>query len=550
MASPPPLDAHTTASTPKSHFKRTVCLADWWLVKAENDCQGRRLAVSGYTSRGNEAMRVFSSAPIMKRYDVFTVETADGICVMFKGFINKNLTEENGFPADVCNHFVYGFPPYWKELEETIMAESRNPSVDNCGKDLAAQYLQHEIDIPRAQRGNNNGSSAVPPGMAKNSDSVINGSEYKLSLSGLSPERFEKESYPRTRNVEDHTILDGHVDCGNTAMELLSDSSIEANIGVSAFTDKGLEDTRGDASGGIILACQLRNKPTGDLKEMELDKGNCRKAKLDKGVNNTSRESLSHTVGRARTRSMTRLRITEESKEKSGRTLPGLTMESDRVSSVGPKISTSVDCEPKEGRGSENFEVFEFIGDKDEIESSKTDVDCVKDEELEILRSCERDNDVRKVKNKGDINKAKSGGSSSTDLLAATDNREDNVVPDVHTLPDSAKSLDKKTRRKLENVTPKGEKGKVCISPQGMSFSRSKSGRLRMPSLEFWRNQRAVYDPDGTLTGIKGILPDQQGKGMFAEIHLVSEHAIMCIGGYFCLLVDHGGSTMPQKGKT
>ncbi|GER50572.1 NAD(P)-linked oxidoreductase superfamily protein [Striga asiatica] len=490
MASPPFLDTPTTASTPKSHFKRTVCLADWWLVKAENDCQGRRLAVSGYTSRGNDAMRVFSSAPIMKRYDVFTVETADGICVMFKGFINKNLTEENGFPADVCNHFVYGFPPHWKELEENIMAENQHPSVDNCEKDLGSQYLQQEIDVPGKQKGNDNESSAV------------------------SPERFEKESYPRTRNVEDQTILDGHVDCGNTEMELLSKSSIEANIGISAFTDKGLDGTRGDARGGIILPCQLRNKPTDDMKEMELDKGNCRKAKLDKGVNNTSRESLSHTVGRARTRSMTRLRITQE--ESKG-------------SSVGPKASTSVDCEPEEGRGSENFEVFEFIGDKDEIESSKTDVGCVKDEELKISRSRKRDNDIKQVKTKGNINKAKRVGSSTTNMLSAADNQEDNVVPDVHTLPDSAKSLDKKTRRKLENVTPKGEKDKVCISPQGMSFSRSKSGRLRMPSLEFWRNQRAVYDPDGTLTGIKGILLDQQGKGMLL--------VIMCIGGYFCLFV-------------
>lgn len=47
-------------------------------------------------------MRVFSSAPILKAFDVFTLETIDGICVVLKGFINKTHSEENGFPSEVC----------------------------------------------------------------------------------------------------------------------------------------------------------------------------------------------------------------------------------------------------------------------------------------------------------------------------------------------------------------------------------------------------------------------------------------------------------------
>ena len=46
-------------------------------------------------------MRLFSSAPIVKRYDFSTMETADGICVVIKGFINKLRTQENGFPSMV-----------------------------------------------------------------------------------------------------------------------------------------------------------------------------------------------------------------------------------------------------------------------------------------------------------------------------------------------------------------------------------------------------------------------------------------------------------------
>lgn len=51
-------------------------------------------------------MRVFSSAPIHRRYDVFTLETTDGICVIIKGFMNKARTVENGFPSEVC---LYNF---------------------------------------------------------------------------------------------------------------------------------------------------------------------------------------------------------------------------------------------------------------------------------------------------------------------------------------------------------------------------------------------------------------------------------------------------------
>ncbi|KAJ4704722.1 hypothetical protein OWV82_021591 [Melia azedarach] len=101
-----------------SCFQRTICLYDWWLVKAEKDYEGKRLAVAGYTSREQQAMRVFTSAPIVKRYDVFTLETADGIYVVIKGFINKSHTMENGFPSEVFSHFMFGFPPHWEAYEE------------------------------------------------------------------------------------------------------------------------------------------------------------------------------------------------------------------------------------------------------------------------------------------------------------------------------------------------------------------------------------------------------------------------------------------------
>lgn len=46
---------------------------------------------------------MFTSAPILKRFDVCTIETSDGICVILDGLINKARTLENGFPSDVCS---------------------------------------------------------------------------------------------------------------------------------------------------------------------------------------------------------------------------------------------------------------------------------------------------------------------------------------------------------------------------------------------------------------------------------------------------------------
>lgn len=48
-------------------------------------------------------MRVFVSAPIIKRYDEFSLETVDGKCVIISGLINEQRTIENGFGPEVCS---------------------------------------------------------------------------------------------------------------------------------------------------------------------------------------------------------------------------------------------------------------------------------------------------------------------------------------------------------------------------------------------------------------------------------------------------------------
>ncbi|XP_038998755.1 kinetochore-associated protein KNL-2 homolog [Hibiscus syriacus] len=112
-----------------SYFQKTVCLQDWWLVKAEKEFEGRRLAVAGSTSIGSKAFRLFTSAPIVKAYDVFTLQTADGICVCIRGFINEQRTIENGFSSEVFTYFYFGFPPYWEQYAKECLGKTISSDV-------------------------------------------------------------------------------------------------------------------------------------------------------------------------------------------------------------------------------------------------------------------------------------------------------------------------------------------------------------------------------------------------------------------------------------
>ncbi|KAK2641806.1 hypothetical protein Ddye_023573 [Dipteronia dyeriana] len=93
---------------------KSVLLYDWWLVPAD----GKGLAVGGFASRGSIGKRALRSAAIVKRHDTTTLETADGITVTISGLINRSRTCLNGFPLEVCNYFLLGFPHCWEEYAD------------------------------------------------------------------------------------------------------------------------------------------------------------------------------------------------------------------------------------------------------------------------------------------------------------------------------------------------------------------------------------------------------------------------------------------------
>ncbi|XP_023635849.1 uncharacterized protein LOC17881468 [Capsella rubella] len=101
----------------KSYFRRTVVLRDWWLVKCPVEFEGKRFGVAGIEdSLESRAVRVFTSSPIIKALDVFTLLSSDGIYITLRGFLNKERVVKNGFTPEISREFVFGFPPCWERI--------------------------------------------------------------------------------------------------------------------------------------------------------------------------------------------------------------------------------------------------------------------------------------------------------------------------------------------------------------------------------------------------------------------------------------------------
>ncbi|KAI3958935.1 hypothetical protein MKX01_023611 [Papaver californicum] len=107
-------------SSSSSRYHPTVCLEDWWLLRSED---GKRLCIGGLVLTENRAKRVFSSAPITKRYSLRSLKTADGFEILIQGAFNNSRTQENGFSSEVCSRFVVGFPYGWEDVADRCLGQ-------------------------------------------------------------------------------------------------------------------------------------------------------------------------------------------------------------------------------------------------------------------------------------------------------------------------------------------------------------------------------------------------------------------------------------------
>ncbi|XP_020240068.1 uncharacterized protein LOC109818929 [Cajanus cajan] len=99
-------NSNTIPVAPKS----LIFLQEWWLVK-----QRKGLAVGGVASVKRDRESLFLSTLIAEREEANVLHTQDGITLIFRGCINTSRSSQNGVPAEVCQHFLVGFPHDWKK---------------------------------------------------------------------------------------------------------------------------------------------------------------------------------------------------------------------------------------------------------------------------------------------------------------------------------------------------------------------------------------------------------------------------------------------------
>ncbi|BBH06101.1 hypothetical protein Prudu_017659, partial [Prunus dulcis] len=381
---------------------KEVCLNDWWLIKAENEVQGKWLAVAGVSSRKEGARRVFSSAPIAKRFDVFTLETVDGICVAIKGFINKQKTTENGFPSEVFSHFLFGFPPYWEQWVAKFFGGDSTTTCAVSGSISDSDKL------------------ATQPGSIKSS--------IPSSL------HFDQEETP----VEQVSCEDRH----DVEVPKQFSSELPTNVAVDDFPKHAAEEETGRANIGAS-DFQCIGKP------MHLV-SNQKKPSCIRGL-----ESLGGVSG-ATTQSGGKVDISEEyASYSAGRVTRSL---SRNLSRKGKK-KKMVGCG---------------------LNSEKNTVDSVP----------AHTHNAKQGQNCGNI---------TTQVGGESDAKEENTF--------RKRTKTNTTFYTKENPTLEVNKKVSIASPESLNMRRSRSGRLLLPTMEFWRNQLAIYDSDRKVTGIQGGLP-------------------------------------------
>ncbi|KAK7362200.1 hypothetical protein VNO77_04306 [Canavalia gladiata] len=131
-----------TKPKPLSPFKSksVIFLHEWWLVK---QCKG--LTIGGVASMEKDRERVFLSTVIAKRHEANVLETEDGITVIFCGFINASRSCQNGFPSEVCRHFLVGFPHNWKKYSDHSFGVESINQVPEFGDSSACSEKRADV---------------------------------------------------------------------------------------------------------------------------------------------------------------------------------------------------------------------------------------------------------------------------------------------------------------------------------------------------------------------------------------------------------------------
>ncbi|CAL5388241.1 unnamed protein product [Camellia sinensis] len=588
----PTNDSSNPASS--SYFQKTVCLHDWWLIMAENDFQGKRLAVAGLTSREfpkggqrpdknapslsshgqsvslymglltvkhmqckalnyaffvvQQAVRVFSSAPILKRYDVFTLETVDGIFVLIKGFINKDRTKENGFPSEVFNHFVFGFPPFWEEYAEKCLGEGfSNEDVSRSTSDhdklsTDSGSSMHYAKLFRciadfSEETPNRNKKGVSGERHDSGDKMDLSSEDSGNMFSTKKQHKLQDGASNESSVEDPKICSSQVvsemniGSASTGFDLQNDvtdsfngveDEFHVNIGsgISNGGSKGIVERfpltskivvhPGSTAGPVNRdVCDVESDTIDPPLSLHSDRNTVNSFEVDIAVQpkhvgscvaiSCERKDLSKSDGKGKKR-------TRGESEREG---------SDNLIILNDNVNldvASIESPLRKRTNVSKVHRCKFtkavpletsgMNLKSSAERSESPRTNYKDEEKVMLGNVSANLSTIKLSLNPEAGKQRKKTNKA--LKSSIGLGDANLKEDLEIGVSKKETNDKKaskssgkTKRKLTYESPVSQGGTEkasFISPESLSFKRSRSGRLLLPTLQFWRNQMPIYD--------------------------------------------------------
>ncbi|QHO58252.1 uncharacterized protein DS421_3g89140 [Arachis hypogaea] len=89
--------------------------------------------------RREEVVHVFTSAPIPKRHDMFSLETIDGVYIIIRGFIDEQRTIDNGFPPKGS-----AVPKNVSSIDPEIFSAGQEKSILSSSKPLKEAFEAHK----------------------------------------------------------------------------------------------------------------------------------------------------------------------------------------------------------------------------------------------------------------------------------------------------------------------------------------------------------------------------------------------------------------------
>ncbi|KAJ6368009.1 hypothetical protein OIU78_000561 [Salix suchowensis] len=469
----------TAAAT--SAFQKTVLLHDWWLIKAEQEFQGKKIAVAGLTSLEKKPVRVFHSAAITKRYDVFTLQTADGVTVLLQGYINRTITVENGFSSQVFRHFCFGFPPDWEEcgtkfLNSSCESVAEPPvSQNECRHSFLSRPVDEGVDNLKNDDSNNlsplsschvNDVSWVENSLGVPAEPSDHHVDMALSSGRIGSMKSKSGSFgklmaKRSSSLERISIMN----------DASGERSVHTDYNVGNITRSNFDQILPVRTSGVVLAVSL--KESSSLKKTKRENaGN--KDGLKSGID------FSIPSFPQGPQSGAEANIISPSMEETD------TMDANLIDSGHRKSTASL--------------------------TNSMDIPTQKSVSGHSVR----------YKAKGLISiegKPKRNSGTTLDIAEAMLR----ASRKMNTLSENSKSKEKKetiavgkrqARRAIIFDAGIRETTTRIHSPESLSLKRSRSGRLLLPTLDFWRNQIPVYDENRNITGVQeelGVVEPSRG---------------------------------------